>query len=304
MTVSTLRAGIAVMVVSLLGAGCGGVSADPGPAPTSVATSSPGGSSSTTEGPSSPDLAARVVAWCGEQTVDFCRWGLETVGFERTAPRLECLIASSSINEFINSECNRDPQPPPTTIPDPTVTVPQADFAALTSVEQWMRRVLTETHPDDPVEAGVVLAKPASLGDADGLVTSLGAQPLAVWRRDWVCFDPYAENGLPGWPGQAARFAYLDGSAEAGRIRAAAEASGEPIFGRDFFEAQLTLLVLASEAVHEPGVEIEAVVAGVPLRDVEAIENAPGVAAVRVLHASERGIWPEDLTPADAPDCG
>jgi hypothetical protein len=135
-------------------------------------------------------------------------------------------------------------------------------------------------------------------------VASLGAEPIAVWRRDWVCFDPYGETGLTGGPRQAARFAFLDGAAEAARLRSAAEASGEPILAHDMFEAQLALLRLASEAVHEPGVEIEAVVAGIPLRDVEAVEDAPGVAAVRVLYSYDRGIWPEDLSPADAPECG
>ena len=279
------------LVLSLVCVACGDVSGESTGPPASVTTSS-------------ANVSDLVVAWCAQQTVDFCRWGLETVGFDRTPARLECLVAASSINEFINSECNREPEPPTTTIPETTVTAPRADTAELAAVEEWMRQVLLAAHPDDPLEAGVVLAQPAVLDDAVGLVTSLGAEPLAVWRRDWVCFDPYAENGLTGWPGQAARLAYLDGAAEAARARAAAQASGEPIVGHDFFEAQLTLLVLASAAVHEPGVQIEAVVAGIRPRDVEAIENDPGVAAVRLLSAYDRGIWPDDLTPADVPDCG
>ena len=301
---TTLRAGFIGLVLSLLCCACGDLSSDPSPPPVFVSTSTPGDSPSASGSPNGPDLEARIIAWCGEQTVDFCRWGLGMVGFERTSSRVECLMASSSVDDFINSECNRDPEPPATTIPDPTTTVPEVDFAQLRAVEQWMRHVLVEAHPEDSVEAGVVLAEPAGLEEAVGMVRSLRAEPLAAWRRDWVCFDPYGANGLTGWPRQATRFGFLDGSAEATRLRAAAEASGEPIVGHDTFEAQLTLLVLASDAVHEPGVEIEAVVARVPLRDLEAIEKAPGVAAVRILDAYDRGLWPHDLTPADPPDCG
>ncbi|MDH3538832.1 MAG: hypothetical protein OEP52_02455 [Acidimicrobiia bacterium] len=297
---SSLRVAMVGMVVILFCVACGDASDGPTPPPASISSSSPGVSPPGTGG---PDALDPVVAWCAEQTVDFCRWGLEAVGFERTPERLECLVASSSMDEFVNSECNRELEPPPTTIPETTVTSLPVDRAELASVERWMRQVLLEAHPNDPVEAGVVLAEPAVLADAVGLVTSLGAEPFAVWRRDWACFDPYATNGLSGRPKQAVRFAFLDGSAEAVRLRAAAGASGEPIFGHDLFEAQLTLLVLASEAIHEPGVEIEALVAGIPPRDLAVIENAPAVVAVRVLHSYDRGIWPGDLTPADVPNC-
>jgi hypothetical protein len=270
---------VLVLALTLLAA-CGEGTTDVG------STTDPQASTSSVAGTSDHDLA--LIAWCGDQTVDICAYSLWGIAGETAAE--SCLLDPQSCSE-----------PPVTTIPDPNTTSSSTTLGpppagAVSPVDIRILDIVGAAHSGEAIDIAIVLETPSTVQDAEALAAELGLSPRLAWLTDYACIDM---SGIDGWPPgmEAVREAPFDGPALVAERRQAA--SHTTVTGYHLFEAGLTRLLRAGEAMRAPGVMVAALSAKMLPEGVDDIARSPGVKAARVWQPGFT-----DLPDVPVPDCG
>lgn len=238
-------------------------------------------------------------SWCAAQTAGRCLEGF--VFLDGDPARLDCVVGAPD-DQAIADLCaggESDPLEPVTTIPAPD----QEEGLDRAELEQrlWLqdRRavdLLSQTHPDDAIDAGVILVEAVELGEAERLVARSGGTLIAAWRTDYVC--------LPGWEGMpfetASRFAYLDGVERADRLRREMENSTTPVTGAHIPLNAFAIMEQEAVALREPGVLLEALQVSIPAASLGRFDEDDRVARVRIVDFPVDGI---DLGEIAVPNC-
>ncbi|MDH3259441.1 MAG: hypothetical protein OEM81_11715 [Acidimicrobiia bacterium] len=245
-------------------------------------------------------------AWCATQTPDRCIEGM--VYLDWNPGRDTCVFSSS--DQFVRfwelcGDGGPDVVPVTTTPTQESIDQQQAaeqnyeDEAArrLPVLDERAFDLLASTHSDGVVTAGLVLADPLNLTEAEQLMADIGAELISVWRTDYECFP----GSDAAWPvATASRFAYPDGVERAEKSRQEMENSTTPVTGAHIPLNAFAVMEQAALALRDPGVLLEVVQAKVSVAALELLRNDPRIERVRLADFPTEWI---DLSNLPIPTC-